>query len=152
MGTRSLIGIMHGNNCKAIYCHWDGYLEHNGQILYTHYNSAKTNYLVSLGDLSSLGKEIGVEHPFSSVDGSLTFEKYNELYGDMCTFYTRDRKENAPFKTFTNYQDLVDHANNSWIEYIYIMRDGIWFVDKMDSEGLRLLSTELLKLVKLETA
>jgi hypothetical protein len=32
------------------------------------------------------------------------------------------------------------------------MRDGIWFVDKMDGEGLRLLSGELLKLVKLEIA
>ena len=124
MGTRSLIGVMHGNNCKTVYCHWDGYLEHNGQILYNHYNSAKANYLVSLGDLSSLGKEIGVEHPFSSVDGSLTFEKYNELYGDMCTFYTRDRKENAPLKplpiTKIWLTMLIIHGLNTFISCVIV--------------------------------
>ncbi len=28
MGTRSFIGVMHGDVCKVVYCHWDGYLEH----------------------------------------------------------------------------------------------------------------------------
>jgi len=54
MGTRSRIGVMHGDNVKSVYCHWDGYLEHNGVILQEHYDSAKANQLVALGDLSSL--------------------------------------------------------------------------------------------------
>jgi hypothetical protein len=40
MGTRSRIGVMHGDNVKSVYCHWDGYLEHNGEILLKHYDSS----------------------------------------------------------------------------------------------------------------
>jgi hypothetical protein len=47
MGTRSRIGVMHGDKVKSIYCHWDGYLEHNGAILQEHYDSAKANHLVA---------------------------------------------------------------------------------------------------------
>ena len=59
MGTRSRIGVMHGDKVKSVYCHWDGYLEHNGAILQEHYNSSKANFLVALGDISSLGRNIG---------------------------------------------------------------------------------------------
>ena len=65
MGTRSRIGVMHGNICKSVYCHWDGYLEHNGVILQDYYNSARANNLVALGDLSSLKATIGEKHAFS---------------------------------------------------------------------------------------
>ena len=64
MGTRSRIGVMHGDNCKSVYCHWDGYPEHNGAILQAHYDSAKANNLVALGDLSSLAASIGEKHSF----------------------------------------------------------------------------------------
>ena len=46
MGTRSRIAVMHGPIAKSIYCHWDGYLEHNGAILQEHYDSSKANHLV----------------------------------------------------------------------------------------------------------
>ena len=92
MGTRSRIAVMHGEVCKSIYCHWDGYLEHNGAILQEHYDSAKANQLVALGDLSSLRPEIGVKHPFSCLDAEAGSD-YEERYGDMCTFYDRDRGE-----------------------------------------------------------
>ena len=68
MGTRSVIAVMHGTNAKAVYCHWDGYLEHNGKILQEHYNSVKANELVSLGDLSCLRPNIGEKHAFSKLD------------------------------------------------------------------------------------
>ena len=93
MGTRSRIGVMHGTICKSVYCHWDGYLEHNGAILQEHYNSTKANELVALGDMSSLRPEIGVEHHFSHFDTDMTQEEYYEKFGNMCTFYGRDRKE-----------------------------------------------------------
>ena len=50
MGTRSRIAVMHGDNCKSIYCHWDGYLEYSGSILQKHYDSAKANNLVDYRD------------------------------------------------------------------------------------------------------
>ena len=45
MGTHSRIGVMHGDKVKSVYCHWDGYLEHNGQVLEQYYDSAKANNL-----------------------------------------------------------------------------------------------------------
>jgi hypothetical protein len=36
MSTRSAIGIRYGTIIKAVYCHWDGYVEHNGAILQEH--------------------------------------------------------------------------------------------------------------------
>ena len=37
MATRSCIGIKHGDVIKSVYCHWDGYLDHNGKILLENY-------------------------------------------------------------------------------------------------------------------
>lgn len=56
MGTRSDI-IVHlaDGTWKRIYCHWDGYLSHNGRILFESYNTQKkAEALVAPGDLSSL--------------------------------------------------------------------------------------------------
>ena len=71
MGTRSCIAVDHGGVIKAVYCHYDGYLEHNGKILYENYTSERANYLVSLGDLSELGKDtdpdpLRGDHSFSN--------------------------------------------------------------------------------------
>ncbi len=67
MGTRSRIGVMHGSNCKSVYCHWDGYLEHNGKLLLEHYDSSKANHLVALGDLSSLDKNVEIPKVLNTV-------------------------------------------------------------------------------------
>ena len=91
MGTRSMIAIENPNSksIKAIYCHWDGYLQHNGSILNKHYSaSPKVNNLIALGDLSSLRPEIGDKHPFSRLDTKMSDEDWDKLYGDQCTFYT----------------------------------------------------------------
>lgn len=121
MGTRSRIGVMHGNNCKSVYCHWDGYLDYNGRILLEHYDSSKANHLVALGDLSGLGKEIAVpegdEHSFDNPSK------------DVTTFYGRDRgEENTEFKTTDTFEKFVELCDDCGAEYYYIMKDGEWFV------------------------
>lgn len=149
MATRSVIGVMHGDNCKAVYCHWDGYLANNGRILNDHYNSAKANELVSLGSLSSLGKDIGEKHSFDNPFeyGSEEYIAHRKQFEDMCTFYHRDREEifdGQLFKTFTNYNDLIEYfVNGSGCEYVYIMKDGLWYVDQLNGAGLELLSDAL---------
>ena len=41
MGTRSTIAIHNKNGeIKSVYCHWDGYYEHNGVILYNFYKNS----------------------------------------------------------------------------------------------------------------
>jgi len=129
MGTRSRIGVMHGDKLKSVYCHWDGYLQHNGLILQNHYDSAKANHLVSLGYISSLREEIGVEHPFSQFDvtPNLSQAEYYEKYDKMTTFYGRDRKETDT--DFTVDQTFEEFLSKDYdYEYYYIMRDGVWYV------------------------
>jgi len=120
MGTRSLIGVMHGDNCKYVYCHWDGYLEHNGKILQEHYDSAKANHLVALGDISSLQANIvipdGVDHSFEKpVDG-------------ITIFYGRDRGETGvDFRSVNSFELFLKRVSDTCAEYYYIMRDGVWY-------------------------
>ena len=130
MGTRSRIGVMHGEVCKSVYCHLDGYLEHNGVILQEHYGSAKANELVSLGDLSSLRANIGEAHAFSYHDlPDDEVEAYKTLTENMCTFYGRDRgEENTEFKSDLTFEAFFERAEGCGAEWYYIMRDGAWYV------------------------
>lgn len=111
MATRSAIGIKHGDRIKAIYCHWDGYIEHVGLCLHTHYqDSIKVNKLISMGDMSGIGADIGVQHAFGTI-GMTKEEKeaYEAEHGNSCTFYGRDRGEEAvEFKSFSHEADFVD--------------------------------------------
>ena len=133
MGTRSRIAVMHGTVCKSVYCHWDGYLEHNGAILQEHYDSAKANNLVALGDLSSLRPNIGEKHAFSQFEvPAEEVEAYKTLTEDMCTFYGRDRGETGiEFKVSHTFKDFLELCERTDAEYYYIMEDGKWFCGSM---------------------
>jgi len=143
MGTRSRIGVMHGDKVKSVYCHWDGYLEFNGQILQEHYDSAKANHLVALGDMSSLRATIGEKHKFSPFDQKeLSNEEFEKQFGDMCTFYGRDRGEkDTEFKVAQTFDEFLGQCYDSAAEYYYIMRDGVWYCG--DTYGSTPLSTKL---------
>ena len=112
MATRSAIGIKHGDRVKAVYCHWDGYLDHNGAILNEFYNSTVTvNNLIALGDISSLGATIGEKIEFGT---RWTDEQYvvcgTTHAAPQCTFYSRDRGEDAPFRSFDNEEAFVEEV------------------------------------------
>jgi len=129
MGTHSRIGIMHGDKVKSVYCHWDGYLEHNGRILQDHYNSTKTNFLVALGDMSTLRPQIGEKHAFSQFDlPAEEVEAYKELTRDWCTFYGRDRGEVSVWKVANTFEEFLEQADGCGAEFYYIMKDGVWYV------------------------
>jgi len=130
MGTRSRIGVMHGDVCKSVYCHWDGYLEHNGVILQEHYDSAKANHLVALGDLSALRPEIGDQHAFSQFEvDDMDRDDFIRTTENMCTFYGRDRlEENIEFKSDLTFEAFFERAEGCGAEWYYIMRDGVWYV------------------------
>jgi hypothetical protein len=140
MGTRSRIGVMHGDKVKSIYCHWDGYLEGVGATLLKHYDSAKANHLVALGDMSSLQADIGEKHAFSKHDmPNIEVRVHNE---DWCTFYGRDRGEKGvEFKVAVNFETFLEQCYNCGAEYYYIMRDGVWYCG--DTYGSSPLSTKL---------
>ena len=66
MATRSTIAMKTPEGkIRAIYCHWDGYIDHNGKILIGNYTDpAKVKALIDLGDISSLREEVGEKHTF----------------------------------------------------------------------------------------
>jgi len=108
---------------RAVYCHWDGYLEHNGAILQKHYAaSPKVNNLIAMGDLSSLGTQIGEAHPFSphgSKEDEALYEAAKEA--GYCTFYKRDRGESdVDFKVFNTLAQAEDHY--IWSDYYYVFK------------------------------
>ena len=121
MGTRSTIALEFADGTvQQVYCHWDGYLDHNGRILQDHYTDPfKLRELIDLGDLSSLGINIGNQHAFDkAAEGE-------------CTFYGRDRKESGcEAKKFKDFEDYK--KNHQYEEFEYILRacgdKAVWFV------------------------
>ena len=106
MATRSTIALEYADGTVGqIYCHWDGYLEHNGKILLNAYtNPFKVQKLLDNGDTSTLD---------SDVDG--------------CEFY-KNRGEDCPQRMYKDYAEYRKEAQ--FEEYNYILRrDGKWYVE-----------------------
>ena len=129
MGTRSAIGIKHGDVVKAIYCHYDGYPEYMGRVLTLYYqDSIKVNKLISMGDMSSIGAAIGNKHAFNDRSNYL-----DNNIAEQCTFYARDRgEENVEFRTFQSEQDFLDNFN-AGEEFYYLYDQGTWFYSTGDA-------------------
>ena len=117
MATRSTIALEYADGTvDQVYCHWDGYLDNNGKILLGHYKDPfKLQRVMDLGDLSSLGTEVGTQHAF-------------EDRTDDCTFYGRDRGEDGvSAKRFKDYDTYVSEHQHEEYEYI-LRKDGNWYV------------------------
>lgn len=119
MSIPSFIGMeMDDHSINGIYCHWNGHLSHNGKILLNYYyNKNKIKYLLSLGDISSLGPEIGSEQDWNNPNNNWTVayyrdykEHYNagECYGDLST--------------------ALDRFNISEYNYVYLFINNEWKV------------------------
>ena len=133
MGTRSTIALEYADGTvHQVYCHWDGYLAHNGHILQEHYsNPFILRDLIDLGDISSLKPTVGTKHDFSHFGTEMDQKEYEALYGNMTTFYGRDRGETGTgAKKFASFEDYL--LNHQYEEYEYILRslggEAVWFV------------------------
>jgi hypothetical protein len=136
MATRSTIALEFADGTvQQVYCHWDGYLDNNGRILQEHYSDPfKLRELIDLGDISSLRPNVGEKHAFSQFETEMSSEDYDKLYGEMTTFYGRDRGEKGTdakkFADFADYKENFCHE-----EYAYILRtDGNWYVKQYSNE------------------
>ncbi len=121
MGTRSNIGIVNEDaSVTAIYCHWDGFLSYNGQMLLQHYTSTDiVTQLMLLGDLSSLREKL---YPNDSKPH--TFQNQQD---DVCVAYGRERSESdVGSKIFKDIGDFERFAGNSDAEYQYLFNSGKW--------------------------
>lgn len=119
MGTRSRIAIRNDDGSfDSIYCHWDGYPSNNGVILRDHYRDAdKVRALIALGDLSSLGAEIGEKHDFDDRTAASA----------GCTAYGRDRSETGCSATrspdIESLYALTQECGGEWL-YVFNPRHG----------------------------
>ena len=114
MGTRSRVAVMHGDVCKSVYCHYDGYLSYTGEILSKHYDSTAANLLVSLGDNS------GVKE---------TVEEMN--------FYKDRGDEDVSWQVAHTFNEFLEQVQGCGGEYYYVMRDGVWYAGCVyDTPGL----------------
>lgn len=120
MSTRSRIAIRQPDGSyRSIYCHFDGYPAGVGATLAAHYTDpAKVEQLMVLGDLSSLGPEIGEPHDFAAP---------LEAHPDWCRAYGRDRGDTGTEAIASQtFDDLVALTKGCWGEYLYIYADGTW--------------------------
>lgn len=121
MGTRSTIAVQRADGSVVqTYCHWDGYIDHNGRILQEFYNDQElAEKLVSLGDMSSLGPrcEPAGEHSFEDREDGVT------------CYYGRDRGE-------TDCEPVVFADEEEYLrkfagqEYDYLFKDDKWLVSE----------------------
>jgi hypothetical protein len=124
MATRSRIAIENEDGeIKSIYCHHDGYLEHNGIILLENYQDReKVEQLIALGDISSLNKNI---------EGDESVIAYHRDYGEM-----------LHSTTFKNIEELLDMEDE--VPYIYIFtKNDDWLVDNVGSLYVENLETAI---------
>jgi len=100
MSTRSNIGILNQDGTvDYIYCHYDGYVSHNGKILSEHYSDEASVWaLIALGDMSALTETI-----------------------DHSIFYGRDRGEGDTGARKCSY---VDYTKERFEEYVYLFTPG----------------------------
>jgi hypothetical protein len=113
MGTRSTISIeRHDGTVSTVYCHWDGYYEHNGKMLLEHYDTAaKVEALITMGDISSLDSTI-----------------------EKCIFYMRDREETEceadEYDSFEKFSDSFGKYGKQ--EYNYLFSENVWLTRMYD--------------------
>lgn len=129
MGTRCYIGKLEKDGgVRAIYCHYDGYVDGVGKTLKDFYDSGNIDQLLELGDLSSLGN-----NPISSPRlWSHSAESMRDLLsGEFCMAYKDRGEEDVDAKIFENVDDYKKvFSDNIGIEYLYLLEGNDWFVSE----------------------
>jgi hypothetical protein len=150
MATRSSIGIENADGTvTGVYCHWDGYLSHNGKLLYENFSTEeKVRELLSYGDIDSLGESIGEKHPFHNPYdfGTPEYQQYRSTIGKMTTFLGRDCNESdIDAIVYDNDTEFNDDGQ----EYVYLFRNGKWFVRRDNPSRWSLLTRRLIDMGEL---
>ena len=118
MATRSNIAYKTPEGkIRSVYCHWDGYPEHNGEMLRRHYTDlAKVQALIELGSISSLGSELGEKQDF---------DDRSSQKDEWTLAYHRDRGEELVVSEYDDIPSWIDDME----EYAYLYTDNGWIVN-----------------------
>lgn len=130
MGTRSRIGLALGpDQIVSVYCHYDGYIQHNGRKLVEHYNTeSAVEELIDGGDMSSLhSTHMWESAPMKQIlhhaDGRQTTDYvrdadqnwvYSPAKAEPSPLYYSERGEDAPPKMSTFDEFLSDDCGEEW--------------------------------------
>jgi hypothetical protein len=131
MGTRSTIALEFADGTvEQVYCHWDGYLENNGQILQQSYmDPFKLKELLALGAFSSL---------------CATVAETKE------TAYHFSRGEELCVNKYKNADEYFAECQQE--EYDYILRNvggvAVWFVRAYVTDGKWVTMAEAFEMTK----
>jgi hypothetical protein len=114
MATRSRIGIeLPDHTVVSVYCHWDGYVSHNGKILVEHYqNREDVEELIDGGSMSHLRTRGTWDHSLPLRD-----EKGNYIH-DAAGYlkYENDREPQPLY--YTERGEELEIAHTSFDEFV----------------------------------
>jgi hypothetical protein len=114
---------MHGDVCKSVYCHYDGYLDYTGRILLAHYDSTAANALIARGDNS------GVKETLEEMN----FYEDREAQGEDVNEFLKS----TPWEVAHSFEEFLEQVEGCCGEYYYVMKDGVWYAGAIyDTEGL----------------
>jgi hypothetical protein len=94
-----MVGVMVGDKCRAVYVHWDGYLEGVGAELQGYTTQAEVEALIAPGDRSTL------------TDG----------------FYSERGEQGVEPTDYDTFAEFFTAVEGCWGEYYYIFKDGVWY-------------------------
>ena len=120
MATRSNIAYKTPEGkIRSVYCHWDGYPAHNGEMLVRYYQQArKIAQLVEMGQISILDEDV-----FPTPNSGHSFDSPEE---GVTVFYGRDRGETlVGTKEFDDIPSWIDDME----EYAYLWNGQEWLVN-----------------------
>ena len=107
MSTNSTIAVQNlDGTVTAVYCHWDGYLSHNGRILIDHYNSLEmAERLVDKGNISQLG---------DTIDTTKFFQEHETVYADLDEYLSTGSFQECNY-LWTEYDDELGNRVEGWL-------------------------------------
>lgn len=112
MSTNSTIAIeLPSGRILGVYCHWDGYIDHNGAILASCFNNKSLALqLISGGHISAI-----------EVSGDVEYYRYS------LRFKGSDNATMNPFHVADNYNEFLSRYAR---EYNYLFKNNFWNIIK----------------------
>jgi len=124
MATRSRIAMeIENGKVISIYCHFDGYVAGNGELLQEHYGDPeKVKQLMELGNISFLKPEVSPTGPHS----------FSDPQSGVTVAYGRDRGEKNTCAI--EHDSVADFFRGDIEEYGYLFTaEGEWLVKSVHS-------------------
>lgn len=141
MATRSRIGIVNEDGTvSSIYCHWDGYPEHHGKLLLSHYTDReKVKALIELGSISVLAQE--VETPSILDENDIAGKKGENMLKRFGAIGTHSFDNPLPGVTVAYHRDrgedyIEPRVNSSLEEYFLSDNEEYGYVFTLEGEWL----------------